>query len=441
MRNTLLVLFLLAGSAQGQPQNPPDCQFTVTFTSATVGASFNNKTSAGATPCAKWRVAYFANGLSAVSIQLEGANDSAGAPGSWAAIASGSVYEGTNPITDANQGTAAMTAYYPWIRLNVTTFTTAGGAPHQIVARVYGYKGTSALTSQPLGNYITALTGDVTATGPGSAAAAVVKVNGGTVPASAHVMGSNASSQPVAASATDLSATVYVAGGGIAQAQTITLAPAVTALTNGLTVCWLPVAANTGAAPTLAVNATAAKPITKLGTTALVANDLTTTAVACAIYDGTEFQLQNPQTDAAITVLTGDVTATGPGSVAATIAAAHVAPAMMKASTFDVQSDGATVTWAIASVLNAQGTLTFTTHGGNRTLNITNPVIGGNYVLKVIQDATGGEGLILGTGCTWKVANGGAGTVTTTNAAGAVDLLTFTYDGANCLTTFVANLT
>jgi hypothetical protein len=56
------------------------------------------------------------------------------------------------------------------------------------------------------------------------------------------------------------------------------------------------VAANTAAAPTLKVNATAAKPITKLGTTALVANDLTTTAVACAIYDGTEFQLQNPQT-------------------------------------------------------------------------------------------------------------------------------------------------
>jgi len=34
--------------------------------------------------------------------------------------------------------------------------------------------------------------------------------------------------------------------------------------------------------------------ITKCGTTALVANDLTTTTVAIAVYDGTEFQLVNP---------------------------------------------------------------------------------------------------------------------------------------------------
>jgi hypothetical protein len=141
-----------------------------------------------------------------------------------------------------------------------------------------------------------------------------------------------------------------------------------------------------------------------------------------------------------ITALTGDVTASGSGSVAATIAAAHVAPAMMKASTFDVQVDAGTVTWAIASVLNANAVLTFTTHGGNRTLNITNPVIGGNYVLKLIQDGVGGEGLILGTGCTWKVANGGSGAVTLTNAPNAIDVIAFMYDGAACLATFLPNL-
>lgn len=97
------------------------------------------------------------------------------------------------------------------------------------------------------------------------------------------------------ATATDLSALSYVAGGGTAQAQAATLASPITTLTNGLDICWLPVAANTGAAPTLAINGLTAKPITKYGSAALVANDLTTTAIACAVYDGTQFELQNPQ--------------------------------------------------------------------------------------------------------------------------------------------------
>ena len=143
MKPLLLALFFGSLAANGQ-SSPPDCQFTATFTAATAGASFNNRTSAGATPCVKWRVAYFADGLSGMSIQLEGANDSNGSAGTYAAIAQANCYEGSNPMTDAAQSTAAMTAYYPWIRLNVTVFTPIGGAPHQIVARVYGYKGTSA---------------------------------------------------------------------------------------------------------------------------------------------------------------------------------------------------------------------------------------------------------------------------------------------------------
>jgi hypothetical protein len=122
------------------------------------------------------------------------------------------------------------------------------------------------------------------------------------------------------------------------------------------------------------------------------------------------------------------------------IPSALITPAKMAASTFDAQTDGATVTWAIASVKDAQSTLTFTAHSGSRTLNITNPVIGGNYVLKLIQDGTGGEGLTLGTGCTWKVANGGAGAVTLSTGAAALDVLTFIYDGTNCLASFLANL-
>lgn len=115
---------------------------------------------------------------------------------------------------------------------------------------------------------------------------------------------------------------------------------------------------------------------------------------------------------------------------AADLSAALITPAKMAASTFDAQTDAATITWAIGSVKDAQATVTL---GGNRTLNITNPVIGGNYVFRLTQDGTGSRTLALGTGCTWKVANGGAGAIVLSTAAASVDVLTFTYDGASCL--------
>jgi hypothetical protein len=90
-------------------------------------------------------------------------------------------------------------------------------------------------------------------------------------------------------------ANIYSAGGGTAQAQTMTPSPALPALLSGIGVIWAPTAANTAAAPTLAISGLTAKPITKCGTAALVANDIVTTALAVGYYDGTEFQLLNPQ--------------------------------------------------------------------------------------------------------------------------------------------------
>ncbi len=89
----------------------------------------------------------------------------------------------------------------------------------------------------------------------------------------------------------------YVAGGGSADAQTATYSPAAT-LTAGFSACWLPIAANATTTPTFAPNGLTAHTIVKAGGSALVANDLTTTAIACAIYNttGTRWELQNPQT-------------------------------------------------------------------------------------------------------------------------------------------------
>ncbi len=92
----------------------------------------------------------------------------------------------------------------------------------------------------------------------------------------------------------------WIAGGGTAQAQTATYSPAITGLYDGLHVCWKPTAANTAAAPSFSPNGLTAHPIVKAGG-ALVANDIITTAQACAIYNttGTQWELQNPQTTAA----------------------------------------------------------------------------------------------------------------------------------------------
>jgi fibronectin-binding autotransporter adhesin len=109
--------------------------------------------------------------------------------------------------------------------------------------------------------------------------------------------------------------------------------------------------------------------------------------------------------------------------------------------TFNALTDGATVTWAIGSAPYQNKSLTFTVHSGSRTLNITGPLNGGQYVLWIKQDGTGGEGLTLGTGCTWKVSGAGAGAVTPSTGANAIDVLAFTYDGTNCYANFNKNFT
>ena len=81
---------------------------------------------------------------------------------------------------------------------------------------------------------------------------------------------------------------------GTANAQKIAYSPATTALTVGQVVSWVPSHANT-TATTLVVDAIASKPVVKLGGAALIANDLVTTAIAVAWYDGTSFELIDPQ--------------------------------------------------------------------------------------------------------------------------------------------------
>ena len=81
--------------------------------------------------------------------------------------------------------------------------------------------------------------------------------------------------------------------GGSGNAITVTLAPVITAYAAGQKFSFIAGAANTGGV-TINFNALGAKAITKVGTTALVANDILSSSLVEVEYDGTRFQLISP---------------------------------------------------------------------------------------------------------------------------------------------------
>ena len=92
---------------------------------------------------------------------------------------------------------------------------------------------------------------------------------------------------------------------------------------------------------------------------------------------------------------------------------------------YSVLTDGATVSWPVTGA-SSSATVTL---GGNRTLSITGLTNGWSGKLLVKQDGTGSRTLALPAGSL--VENNGAGVVSLTSAANAIDKLTATYDGTN----------
>lgn len=136
----LSLLVLGAGIACAQSAQP-DCQYTLVFTSNTAQSpAFSNKPTTSTGPaCVSWSVAYWTNNASSVSVQIEGAPDSSGSPGSYTKLtAATSPITSSNPATGTNEGVIlACCDYYPWIRINPTTLS---GASVTMTVRVYGYK-------------------------------------------------------------------------------------------------------------------------------------------------------------------------------------------------------------------------------------------------------------------------------------------------------------
>lgn len=87
-------------------------------------------------------------------------------------------------------------------------------------------------------------------------------------------------------------------------------------------------------------------------------------------------------------------------------------------------TDAATITWNGTTSKFATVTL-----GGNRTLSITNPIAGIEYVLRVAQDGTGGRLLTWPANTIWP----GGTAPTLTSIALGIDVVRLTYDGSNFL--------
>jgi hypothetical protein len=83
------------------------------------------------------------------------------------------------------------------------------------------------------------------------------------------------------------------------------------------------------------------------------------------------------------------------------------ADVLQSAMAVQTLTDGATVSWDMSTAINAKVTL-----GGNRTLAVSNPVLGATYSLGVIQDGTGSRTMTWPASFDWGTT--GAPTLTTT---------------------------
>ena len=191
--------------------------------------------------------------------------------------------------------------------------------------------------------------------------------------------------------------TSYIAVSGI---DTITgnLIPTLTAYAAGNTFSFVASGTNTGSV-TLNIDGLGAKAVTRDGSIALNANDITSGKVVTVVYDGTQFQLINSNSYSIIRV-------TGTG----------YSPNINL-------TDAATIAWNAA--LGQVATFTFVST--NRTMGLpTNILDGAFYSLEVIQNA-GGNTLTWASGYKWT--NGSAPSLST--SAGAIDIFTFKSDGTN----------
>jgi len=212
-----------------------------------------------------------------------------------------------------------------------------------------------------------------------------------------------------------------------------TVSPSLTAYTAGQIFSFVVGATNT-AAVTLNIDGLGAKAVTRTGAIALVAGGMVTGQVALVEYDGTRFQLLDPNafTDLLISgaltyggvTLTNAVTGTGKMVL-------DTSPTVNNPTVTNyVESVVAIGTVTSSSTLSlTNGTVQTATLTASTACTFTMPTAtaGKSFVLLLKQAASTGNGTATFTG----VKFGTAGAPTITATAGKMDILTFIADGTN----------
>jgi len=220
-----------------------------------------------------------------------------------------------------------------------------------------------------------------------------------------------------------------------------TLTPAITAYQAGQMFSFISAGANTGAV-TLNVNGVGAKAVTKLGSTALAAGDITANAIIIVQYDGTEFQLVAPaalsslgsmafQSSTSVSISGGNITAnfTGPltgnvtGNVTGSSSSCTGNAATATLSTDSTNALGYNQTWQNVIASRVSGT-TYTNSTGKPiqiyvTSNALTPaqinIIVSGLTLSVISNNGNGTSVsgsaIVPNGATYSVIISGGGTL------------------------------
>ena len=128
----LLTLPLLGQNAIIQPDVSMDFTFTAT---GTVQLPFSTE----GLGIKYWTYEYKSTGFTVVSIQLEGADDSSGVPGSFTAY-NGTLVVGANPSTSTTGALTNMTVNFTatkvWVQMHASTLTGSGS----LHGRLYGYR-------------------------------------------------------------------------------------------------------------------------------------------------------------------------------------------------------------------------------------------------------------------------------------------------------------
>lgn len=128
----LAVLVSPAALAQNRQIVQPDCVIDFLFTAAGQTAGGPGTCGNNVAGVYEWRLTYKSTGFSALSLVVQSAPDSSGAPGTWVTFV-GTV-TGSNPNTAIDQASTDLVAFNPWVRVMLTSKTGTG----TITGELYG---------------------------------------------------------------------------------------------------------------------------------------------------------------------------------------------------------------------------------------------------------------------------------------------------------------